>query len=47
VTEYGLKCFAAGELTSHDPDDYIKRLSERCPAMDPTTLVYIEESQDF
>lgn len=44
VTEYGRKCFDAGELTPHDPEDYMKRLRSTCPAIDPTTLLYIEEA---
>lgn len=30
-TEYGRKCFEAGELTAHDPDDYLRRLKAACP----------------
>jgi hypothetical protein len=44
VTDYGRKCFDAGELTPHDTDDYMKRLTSRCPVIDPNTLVYVEEA---
>src|SRR6478672_8574169 len=40
VTEYGQKCFEAGELTAHDPDDYLRRLKAACPSIDDTTLLY-------
>jgi hypothetical protein len=44
VTEYGRRCFDAGEVTPHDSDGYLKRIQERCPAIDSTTLVYVEEA---
>jgi len=44
LTEYGRKCFEAGELTPHDPDDYLKRLRTTCPNIDATTLLYVEEA---
>src|SRR5580704_9121297 len=44
LTEYGRKCFDAGELTPHDPDDYLKRLRSTCPMIDPTTLMYVEDA---
>jgi hypothetical protein len=44
ATEYGLRCFAAGELTAHDPDDYSRRLKVACPTIDETTLLYTGES---
>ncbi len=44
VTEYGKQCFDAGELTPHDPDDYIKRIRSTCPGIDPATLLYVEEA---
>ena len=46
VTDYGVKCFEAGELTAHDPDDYLKRLRTACPSIDETTLLYTEEALD-
>jgi hypothetical protein len=46
VTEYGQKCFEAGELTAHDPDDYLLRLRTACPTIDDTTLLYIGEALD-
>src|ERR1039457_6134611 len=46
VTEYGRKCFEAGELTAHDPDDYLRRLKTACPSIDDTTLLYTEEALD-
>jgi hypothetical protein len=45
VTEYGQKCFEAGELTAHDPDDYLRRL-KACPIIDDITLLYTEEALD-
>ena len=42
VTEHGRKCFEAGELTAHDPDDYLRRLKTACPSIDDTTLLYTE-----
>ncbi len=44
VTEHGRKCFEAGELAPHDPDDYMKRLKSMCPVIDLSTLVYVEEA---
>jgi hypothetical protein len=44
LTRYGQECFDAGELTPHDPDDYLKRLRSLCPVMDSTTLLYVEEA---
>ena len=46
ATEHGRKCFEAGELTAHDPDDYLKRLRTACPSIDETTLLYTEEALD-
>ncbi len=46
ATEYGLKCFEAGELTAHDPDDYLLRLKTACPRIDDTTLLYTGEALD-
>jgi len=40
VTEYGQKCFDAGELTAHDPDDFLQRLKTACPSIDDITLLY-------
>jgi hypothetical protein len=44
LTEYGGKCFEAGELTPHDPDGYLKRLKTVCPNIDATTMLYVEEA---
>jgi hypothetical protein len=44
ATEYGRKCFDAGELTAHDPDDYLRRLKAGCPNIDDTTLLYVGEA---
>jgi hypothetical protein len=44
LTDYGRKCFEAGELTPHDPDGYLKRLKTACPNIDATTLLYVEEA---
>jgi hypothetical protein len=44
LTEYGRKCFDAGGLTPHDPNDYLKRLKAACPKMDATSLLYVEEA---
>jgi hypothetical protein len=44
LTEYGRRCFDAGELTPHDPGDYLKRLRAMCPIIDSTTLLYLEEA---
>jgi hypothetical protein len=44
ITEYGQKCFEAGELTAHDPDDYLKRLKAACPGIDAITLLYTREA---
>ena len=46
VTDYGLKCFDAGELTPHDPDDYLRRLRAACPTLDDITVVYTGEALD-
>jgi hypothetical protein len=46
VTEYGQKCFDAGELTAHDPDDYLRRLKTACPSIDDITLLYTGEALD-
>ena len=46
VTEYGQKCFEAGELTAHDPDDYLRRLKAACPSIDQITLLYTGEALD-
>ena len=46
VTEYGQRCFEAGELTPHDPDDYLKLLKAACPTIDDTTLLYLGEALD-
>ena len=46
VTEYGQKCFEAGELSGHDPDDYLQRLKAMCPSIDDTTLLYTGEALD-
>lgn len=46
ATEYGLKCFEAGELTAHDPDDYLRRLKTACPSIDTITLLYAGEALD-
>jgi hypothetical protein len=46
VTAYGRKCFEAGELTAHDPDDYLRRLKAMCPSIDETTLLYTGEALD-
>jgi hypothetical protein len=44
VTEYGNKCFEAGELTPHDPDGYLARLKTDCPNLDDITLFYVGEA---
>jgi hypothetical protein len=44
ITEYGRRCFDAGELTPHDPDDYLKRLRSMCPIVDSITDLYLEEA---
>lgn len=44
VTDYGRKCFEAGELTAHDPDDYLRRLKIVCPSIDDITLLYVGEA---
>jgi len=44
VTEYGLRCFEAGELTAHDPDDYLRRLKSACPSVNPVTMLYTGEA---
>lgn len=46
LTEHGQKCFEAGELTAHDPDDYLQRLKAGCPSIDPITLLYTGEALD-
>jgi hypothetical protein len=46
ATEYGRKCFEAGELTAHDPDGYLRRLKEACPTIDAITLLYTGEALD-
>jgi hypothetical protein len=46
ATEYGRKCFEAGELTAHDPDDYLRRLKAACPSIDDITLLYAGEALD-
>ena len=46
VTEHGLKCFEAGELTAHDPDDYLLRLKTLCPSIDAITVLYTREALD-
>jgi hypothetical protein len=46
VTEYGQKCFEAGDLTAHDADDYLRRLKTACPSIDETTLLYVGEALD-
>jgi len=46
ATEYGLKCFETGELTAHDPDDYLRRLKEACLSIDDITLLYTGEALD-
>src|ERR1039457_3044603 len=46
VTEYRKKCFDAGELTAHDPDDYLRRLKAACPTIDDITLLYAGEALD-
>jgi hypothetical protein len=46
ATEYGRKCFEAGELTAHDPDDYLQRLKAGCPTIDGITLLYTGEALD-
>lgn len=46
VTAYGQKCFEAGELTAHDPDEYLRRLKASCPSIDDTTLLYTGEALD-
>lgn len=46
ATEYGRKCFEAGELTAHDPDDYLRRLKTVCPSIDDITLLYTGEALD-
>ena len=44
ATEYGLQCFVAGELTAHDPDDYLMKLKAACPTIDEITLLYAAEA---
>jgi len=44
ATEYGLRCFEEGELTPHDPDDYLRRLKSGCPTLDDITLLYLGEA---
>src|SRR5438046_566658 len=46
ATEHGRKCFEAGELTAHDPDDYLLRLKTACPSVDDITLLYTGEALD-
>lgn len=46
ATEYGRQCFEAGELTPHDPDDYLRRLRAVCPSIDDITLLYAGEALD-
>ena len=46
ATKYGRKVFEAGELTAHDPDDYLQKLKMACPAIDSTTLLYATEALD-
>ena len=46
TTEHGRKCFETGELTAHDPDDYLGRLKTACPSVDEITLLYTGEPPD-
>ena len=46
ATEHGRQCFEAGELTAHDPDDYLRRLRAVCPSVDDITLLYTGEALD-
>jgi hypothetical protein len=46
LTEHGQTCFDAGELTAHDPDDYLHRLRVACPTIDEITLLYTGEALD-
>ena len=46
ATEYGLKCFEAGELTAHDHDGYLERLRATCQGIDDITLLYVDEALD-
>ncbi len=45
VTEYGQRCFDAGELTPHD-QEYLARLKKACASIDGTTLLYVGEALD-
>jgi len=44
ITEHGRRCLEAGELTPHDPDDYLRRLKAGCPSIDAITLLYLGEA---
>lgn len=44
ATQYGKKCFQAGELTPHDPDQYLARVKKDCPGIDDITLLYLSEA---
>src|SRR5207249_6002608 len=39
ATEYGRKCFQAGDVTPHDPDQYLDRLKSQSPGIDDVTLM--------
>ena len=46
ITEFGRKCFEAGELTPHDPDAYLERLKSACSKLDATMVLYTGEALD-
>lgn len=44
ITEYGRKCFDAGQLTPHDADGYLERIKKDNPRIDAITLMYLGEA---
>ena len=44
ITSYGKKVLESGEISPHDPHDYLARLKKVVPDVDNIVMMYVEES---
>jgi hypothetical protein len=44
VTEWGRRVLQEGTTTPYDPDEYLKRLKNDLPTLDPVIITYLNES---
>lgn len=46
VTDHGVQCLAAGQITPYDPSGYLARLQAEIPQLDATVVAYLAECLD-